>query len=118
SYCREKIDKRLRGIVMKKHKKILVQESEERAKNEKQGNLPKPTLPVLETNPPFLQQSNSSVASFSSQRPMLHDLKIPGNVYQSSIGPGSRSSTSFTDVSLVSTTVTGGMGGGHDERPL
>ncbi|KAF3933713.1 hypothetical protein ABW19_dt0203663 [Dactylella cylindrospora] len=48
SYCREKIDKRLVGIVAKNHKRTLEEEAEERMKANKLGTAGrKPTIPIL-----------------------------------------------------------------------
>ncbi|EWC46388.1 hypothetical protein DRE_04331 [Drechslerella stenobrocha 248] len=66
SYCREKIDKRLKGIVAKNHQRTLEEEREERLKADKAGlGARKPTLPAFGAD----ASSAGPTKSFASNGP-------------------------------------------------
>ncbi|KAK6343733.1 hypothetical protein TWF730_011322 [Orbilia blumenaviensis] len=77
SYCREKIDKRLTGIIDKNHKKTLEEEREERMKADRAGlGARKPTLPILgdSSNGPARPPAGPTLPSIS-EKPVAPGLK-------------------------------------------
>ncbi|KAK6537168.1 hypothetical protein TWF694_011365 [Orbilia ellipsospora] len=121
SYCREKIDKRLVGIVAKNHKRTLEEEREERMKADKAGNgarqpklpifgdeqaappkssanLPAPTLPVFNEKPtaPGLKRTNTT-DTFTTTVSSRPDTNMPSRPpYAARPGFPNRTSTNST----------------------
>ncbi|KAF3905217.1 hypothetical protein ABW21_db0201794 [Orbilia brochopaga] len=127
SYCREKIDKRLVGIVAKNHQRTLEEEREERLKADKAGlgarkpTLPVfgagasqagpakapsvgPTLPIINEKPPVpgLQRTNT-MDTFTTTVSSKPDTSLPSKPPYAARPPYlSRTSTTGTEASATS----------------